>query len=517
MTLAMDGFDSGEKAENFQNEFPIIAPPFGGLLIAVERCPLCERTKKPFTCQKCVEKGDFVHSNSCGFGKNSERFSDKLHRLHHLRKERLDIFEKVSKKLDRAVSIAAKKWEISMLKDRLELMQKALEESKERCLADKASKTSQSAKIKDKVTTARNHMIKLERTTKCIDHGKTVLGSRQAELAGCEKRLSELRRSNVNQLTTYIFTINEIHTGDSRPADAEEESDRLVADLAEARQLSYVQGRWIETENSHEVQYSLVHPSAVCVPANGDYTAYSAWVAAKENANQGTDTQLDLSNPGKVLSGALCHTAQLVSLLTYYLGIVLPKKCPFSVFCGEQLSSHDFYKAVDKLNTNVLYLCFSQNVDIECLHPHYTVRNLLALLSPSNVQLGRNGPIDMTDVHADLLLSVPRTSHISLTSESESASESLSHLMDEDSDTSGDLEWENVLDSQVPTLTGNPSTATSPLPESVASFQQDGSEDDGAQLGETVTEGSPAGAAGGLMSSAAASVVSFWRAATSQR
>ena len=41
--------------------------------------------------------------------------------------------------------------------------------------------------------------------------------------------------------------------------------------------MAYVQGRWVYTENSQEVHYSLVHPSAVCLPANGDYTAYTAW------------------------------------------------------------------------------------------------------------------------------------------------------------------------------------------------------------------------------------------------
>ncbi len=51
----------------------------------------------------------------------------------------------------------------------------------------------------------------------------------------------------------------------------------MVAALAEARGMAYVQGRWVYTENSQEVHYSLVHPSAVCLPANGEYTAYTAW------------------------------------------------------------------------------------------------------------------------------------------------------------------------------------------------------------------------------------------------
>ena len=127
--------------------------------------------------------------------------------------------------------------------------------------------------------------------------------------------------------------------------------------------------------------------------------------------------------------------------------------------------------------------------------------------------LHRSGPID---VHADLLLSVPRTSFSRLPSESESNSDPLSHLNEENSDTSDDLEWENVLESQVSILPGNPSSTTSPLPESLASFQQDGTDDSDGRLLGTVMEASSS-TTGGLMSSAAASVVSLWRAATSQR
>ncbi|XP_071786705.1 beclin 1-associated autophagy-related key regulator-like [Asterias amurensis] len=501
------------------NEFPRIVPPFGGLIIAVERCPLCERTKKPFTCTKCVEKGDFIHSsnnNICsGNGKISavtERFSDKLHRLQQLRKERAGIYEKVSRKLEKSVAIAAKKWEISMLKERLELVQKALEESKNMVQVDKTAHTLQSTKIRDMTTKAGIHQHKLERIKKYIE--QISMRHTHDELPDREEKLSALRRINVDQLISYIFPINEIHTGESKQTDPEEEregDEEVVAALAEARKMAYVQGRWVYTENSQEVHYSLVHPSAVCLPANGEYTAYTAWVAAKENDHQASDSQLDLYNPGKMISGALCHTAQLVSLLAFYLNVVLPKKSHFSLFCGDQLSPYEFYKAVDKLNINVLYLCFSQNVEPDCLHPHYTVRNLLTLLSPNSKHLGRSGPIE---VHADLLLSVPKVSFSRLPSESESNSEPLSHLNDENSDTSDDLEWENVLESQVTTLTGNPSSTTSPLPESLASFQQEGSDDsDGRLLGAEAS----ASTTGGLMSSAAASVVSFWRAATSQR
>ena len=67
---------------------------------------------------------------------------------------------------------------------------------------------------------------------------------------------------------------------ESKPADPEDEregDEDVVAALAEARRMAYVQGHWVYTENNQEVDYSLVHPSAVCLPAHGDYAAYTAW------------------------------------------------------------------------------------------------------------------------------------------------------------------------------------------------------------------------------------------------
>ncbi len=47
-----------------------------------------------------------------------------------------------------------------------------------------------------------------------------------------------------------------------------------VTALAEARQTSYIRGRWVYTENAGELQYSIVEPS---LPGNGDYSAYNLW------------------------------------------------------------------------------------------------------------------------------------------------------------------------------------------------------------------------------------------------
>ena len=47
-----------------------------------------------------------------------------------------------------------------------------------------------------------------------------------------------------------------------------------VSALAEARQTSYIRGRWVYTENAGELQYRIIEPT---LPGNGDYSAYNLW------------------------------------------------------------------------------------------------------------------------------------------------------------------------------------------------------------------------------------------------
>ncbi|KAK2104239.1 autophagy protein 14 [Saguinus oedipus] len=54
--LARDLVDSVDDAE--------------GLYVAVERCPLCNTTRRRLTCAKCVQSGDFVYFD----GRDRERY-----------------------------------------------------------------------------------------------------------------------------------------------------------------------------------------------------------------------------------------------------------------------------------------------------------------------------------------------------------------------------------------------------------------------------------------------------------
>lgn len=54
--LARDLVDSVDDAE--------------GLYVAVERCPLCNTTRRRLTCAKCIQSGDFVYFD----GRDKERY-----------------------------------------------------------------------------------------------------------------------------------------------------------------------------------------------------------------------------------------------------------------------------------------------------------------------------------------------------------------------------------------------------------------------------------------------------------
>lgn len=54
--------------------------------------------------------------------------------------------------------------------------------------------------------------------------------------------------------------------------DTDPEHLDTVSAIAEASQTTYVRGRWVYTDTSHETQYRIVHPM---LPGSGDYSAYN--------------------------------------------------------------------------------------------------------------------------------------------------------------------------------------------------------------------------------------------------
>lgn len=141
-----------------------------------------------------------------------------------------------------------------------------------------------------------------------------------------------------------------------------------VSALAEARHTAYIRGRWVYSDSDGELQYQIVEPT---LPSNGDYSAYIMWgtlstylylvsslaqttflsylhwcnvlihvdiystyqhtlllllVSDSESASRSPDAEMNQRNPAYTISSALSHTCQFVSVLAFYLDVILPRK-----------------------------------------------------------------------------------------------------------------------------------------------------------------------------------------------
>uniref|UniRef100_A0A3B3R7L3 Autophagy related 14 n=1 Tax=Paramormyrops kingsleyae TaxID=1676925 RepID=A0A3B3R7L3_9TELE len=425
-----------------------------GLYVAVERCPLCNTARRRLTCARCIQAGDFVYFD----GRNPER-------------------------LKKTVG-ACGKWKIMSCKMKIEQLKEAVccgnEEVKSQDLLLRTHEESQ--RLQRRASRHQEKKDKIERHNRRLGE---LLEKRGRELQGRLEQLAEIRRGHILELTTLIFPTQE----EKDPADVAAECDpaltsSTVSELAEARRTTYLSGRWIWDDQNGETSISITSPR-VTLPSNGDCSAYYSWVEDKRT-NQGPE--LDHINPAHTISAALCYATQLVNILSHILNVNLPKKLCNSEFCGESLTRYRFTRALNKLNTNILHLCFSQHVESELLHPHHTLRNIMFLVSPNNNNLGRTGPFE---VSADLEDSMEFVEPEAASQAEDSGNEAVT---DEETDLGTD--WETV-----------PSPRFCDIPSQPMDLSQ-----------STAMQASqPMGNAGGMISSAAASVTSWFRAYTGQR
>ncbi|KAK1875507.1 Beclin 1-associated autophagy-related key regulator [Dissostichus eleginoides] len=246
--------------------------------------------------------------------------------------------------------------------------------------------------------------------------------------------------------------------GRTDPADVVAECDAAltsstVSELAEARRTTYLSGRWIWDDQNGETSISITGPPVI-LPSNGDCSAYYSWVEEK-STNEGPE--LDHINPAHTISAALCYATQLVSILSHILDVNLPRK-----LCNSESVSSE------QTDTNILHLCFSQHVDSEKL-------------------LGRTGPFE---VSADLEESMEFVEPEAAGPAEESGDEAVT---DEETDLGTD--WETV-----------PSPRFCDIPSQSMDLSQ-----------SALQVSQPSANAGGMISSAAASVSSWFRAYTGQR
>ncbi|XP_068947859.1 beclin 1-associated autophagy-related key regulator isoform X2 [Petaurus breviceps papuanus] len=438
-----------------------------GLYVAVERCPLCNTTRRRLTCAKCVQTGDFVFFD----GRDGERFVDKKERLSHLKSKQDESRKDVLK------AIMEGKWITDQLRWKIMSYSEVLLKTKE--------------KNQKLLCRAQRHQEKKEKIQRHNRRLGDLVEKKHDDLRSHYEELANLRRSHILELTSVIFPLEEVKTGIRDPADTASESDTAmtsstVSKLAEARRTTYLSGRWVCDDHNGDTSISIAGPW-ISLPNNGDYSAYYSWVEEKKTT-QGPD--MEHNYPAYTISAALCYATQLVNILSHILDVNLPKKLCNRQFCGENLSRRKFTRAVKKLNANILYLCFSQHVNLDLLHPLHTLRNLMYLVSPDTEHLGRSGPFE---VSADLEDSMEFLDPAAAGETDESGDE---HISDEETDLGTD--WENL-----------PSPRFCDIPSQPVEVLQSHS--------TPVSQPAASSSAGGMISSAAASVTSWFKAYTGHR
>ncbi|XP_011305651.1 beclin 1-associated autophagy-related key regulator isoform X2 [Fopius arisanus] len=452
------------------------------LSVNLLKCPLCHNNRRVFYCKQCVHNGDFGHSTPV----YSERFADKQLRLLRLKAAKSQLEEKWAKAFERHRQKDKLICDINMCKERVKLLHTLVNETKQ-----SLSKGHQRLNI---LKDANSQMaLRLPRDEERVEklrkfvNGLKMKQEKQKE--GVDRKRQQLKRViriAAKQLTQYIFPLNEVETNRSLCSSDEESpnADVVKCALADASGTSYVRGRWIsDSENSLETPHRIVAPT---LPGSGDYSAYSLWVTANKEGVPGNNKENFVHTPAYNISAALTYATQLVNVLAYYVNVRLPYKLSHGEFCGNEMSDQKFARKVASLNSNVLHLCFTQNTDINVLHPMHTLQNLMHLLNTGISDLGRIGPMEVDPGIVDQL-------HCQLTSDLENSDDSAS---DEEEDTFN-WEWEAVPNVACPEM-------TVPIPGTILNQQISS-----IQVNQSVAEG--------LVTSAAASIASFWRGWTTNK
>lgn len=298
--------------------------------------------------------------------------------------------ESIKKRINGRLRRGSRQQDIKDGRERLQLLELALNEAKAKRAQELAATERLRNECHQKRAVLESFPARLERRRRHAEKLKSACARQRDSLDQCKQRLKEVVRQNLRDLTQYIFPIQEHAPPPSTTTERDtgprpEAEDPVWNALQEAQQTTYVRGHWVTLAAPPPgATYSIVEPR---LPAHGDYSQYNSWVLQQQEcASPASDNP---RNVGYTLSAGLTLTAELVSVLSFYLDVCLPHHLHYREFCSGELSEEAFKHKVAKLNANVIHLCASQGVDPLHLRPKATLRNLLLLLDPATSDLGR--------------------------------------------------------------------------------------------------------------------------------
>lgn len=456
------------------------------------RCPLCCYSRRHFHCKNCLRNGDFLHSSHHLL----ERFSEKQLRYKNLKAAHATLESKCVQLLTRRRLACQLRAEIKQKAENIQNIRKLM--------ALRLGNVGRLQDLKKELHESnRSLRIKLPQCDKKVRiMGDYVLSKfdeserRRECLTEMQEKLRQLKRDHIDKLVKFIFPISQAISNRSSFSSSDGESKNTINEISEATRTAYVRGKWILQDSFGEIQHIIVAPA---LPGNGNYSAYNDWatvtpatdVSVVGGTKSGEDATKNVAsrNPAHTIAAALTYTSQLVQIMCFYLDIRLPYKVSYSDFCTTALSEAQFNRKVARLNANILYLCYTQGCRLNELRPTHTLENLQKLMNPSHASLG---PMDRNFCLNELADST--------------LTQNLGVGEDSDSDDESNLqqEWEAVPSNLPPSHSGEPTLSpggTTILLPPYNHYHQ--TQQHPAAVATAATQS--------LMTSAVASVTSFWK------
>ncbi|XP_050080456.1 beclin 1-associated autophagy-related key regulator [Anopheles maculipalpis] len=437
ITYSHDGDADDEAVDAVHDGDLLSASSFqiGGIVgDSTQRCPLCGAHRRQFHCKSCIRHGDFLHTASDIYCHLPERFGEKQQRLRNLRTANATLESKGMVMLEKLHQAGRLAGEIKQRSDKANIIRKTIElkriaieelRLKQRHLGDAIRKLRITLpRYDDKVKTLSEFVVgKMEES----EH-------RKAKLTAVQERLRQLKRDQVQQLVRIIFPITQTIISRSSLAGSSSTASSgssacgpgglnntrsTIHEISDATRTAYVRGQWVLQDSFGEVQHVIIAPA---LPGTGNYSAYNDWATGDGGGGGGavinapptaTTSTMEVSsspgaavggrvgshNPAHTIAAALTYTAQLVALLGYYLDVRLPYRVSYADFCTTTLSEAQFARKVARLNADIVFLCHSQGCRLNDMNPTHTLENLLALLKSPD--LGHCGATDRNSCLSD--------------------------------------------------------------------------------------------------------------------
>lgn len=336
------------------------------------------------------------------------RFVDKQHKLKNLKNAQKLLEDKFTAKFENFIRLENLRTSILNSRSKNAILNALIKEKKEniRKLQDQKKvnhDTNRAQRIihpkyEDKVNKLGEHVLE------AVEKNENLRKKSHEQM----EELKGARRIHIDKLVKFIFPMSQqmmksslIQAVHSRKASNESLQPETISEIAEAMLMTTgAKSGWAQDSLSDlpSKDFIIVAPT---LPSNGNYQEYFDWIQNNKDGtvNSGMNAATS-SEPGQVannsayrIAAGLTYIAQLVQGLSFFLDVRLPHKVSYNDFCTMGLNPEQFRKKVARLNLNIVYLCYTQNLLMRNVQPVRTMENIFQLLDIRNVDLGRTGPV----------------------------------------------------------------------------------------------------------------------------